>query len=389
MAPYLPFIPRMPNSHSSLSSQFRSVVARILVWCVPFTIALAFVASIPGNGLDLLVHGQKHFTYTDSANGGTSRVWSQGGMPWRFGLRLLPGFAYPHAAACVQICPSSQGCDLSGKDSIVFEGRSRRQASLRIIVSAFDPGFTDTSAGGTFAPLEGAFPVERNWTRQAISLKDLPVPLWWDNVNGNKPRAHPGLLRHVTTVCLLNGMETPVGTVDTVEVRALELRSVRSPWAWGWIFLALALSGILEWFLRRKRFRALAAVPQLPPLPIGKDIPMDARGEEEARILLNWLSGHYMDEDLSVERAGREVGIHFRRIPRLLKDSCGRTFPAQVNHLRIGQAKRLLQETDRTVSEIANAVGIANVAHFHRLFKADAGMTPLEWRNRPVSDAGV
>jgi AraC-like DNA-binding protein len=113
-----------------------------------------------------------------------------------------------------------------------------------------------------------------------------------------------------------------------------------------------------------------------------RDVELESRTAIDRRRLLEWLGAHYMEEDLSLDKAARQTGIHPRRIPGLLREVGGPTFPGYVNSLRLAQAKRLLRETDRTVAEISIAVGIANIQRFHRLFKSEAGMTPVEWRSQ-------
>jgi len=53
-----------------------------------------------------------------------------------------------------------------------------------------------------------------------------------------------------------------------------------------------------------------------------------------------------------------------------------------LNLVRIRNACLLLVSTDLHVGEIAATVGIENTNHFIRLFKAQTGMTPLEYRQR-------
>ena len=114
-------------------------------------------------------------------------------------------------------------------------------------------------------------------------------------------------------------------------------------------------------------------------------IPVELRNRKDVErdALLSWISLHYMDPDLTVEQAGRETGIHPRKVAGILRESVDRSFPAHVNELRLLEAARHLRGSDRTVGEIAAAVGFSNVPHFHRQFKLRFGRTPGEWRERP------
>ena len=49
---------------------------------------------------------------------------------------------------------------------------------------------------------------------------------------------------------------------------------------------------------------------------------------------------------------------------------------------KLDRAKRLLLETDNSISDVAFDSGFENTAHFSRLFKQKAGITPMEFRKK-------
>lgn len=52
-----------------------------------------------------------------------------------------------------------------------------------------------------------------------------------------------------------------------------------------------------------------------------------------------------------------------------------------VNAMRMDHAARLLRSDTLSVAQIADAVGISNVGHFHRLFRERYGTTPRTYRD--------
>lgn len=358
----------------------------LLLWSLPVGCALIAGAAMRRHRLDLLDPKLDRWTFGDSASGGTSRAWTDTGSPWRLGHRLGPGFAFPYAAAGLHLLSGAGTIDLRDYDSLVVEWRSRRQRSLRIQIQGIEPGVTDTNRSVTFVPFEGALPIGPEWTRTSVALRDLSIPLWWNPMSGSPHGPHPGAFARARSLFLQNGMETPEGIDDTIEVRRLRLE--RTTWAplWSFAAAALLLSGLLHLalFLRTRTRHADPAASTGIPV---RDVALEPRRAEELRRLLEWTGSRYMDPTISVETAGRETGIHPRRIPSILRGAGRGTFPSVVNALRVDQARRLLRGTDRTVSEIAVAVGVPNVPHFHRLFKGATGRTPLEWRAEaePVS----
>jgi len=366
-----------------MAIEFRS----LLVWIVPAALAVGGGVALRQTRLDLLEPSRSRYGFGDESSQGHSTAWSLPGRPWRFGWLLRPGFAFPFAAAGVRLLPDSQRLDASVYQELVVEWRARHPGSLRLVLNTFEPGTTRPGDGMSYVPLEGALPISDGWSRQRLDLHALQVPLWWNQVARQPLKPRPEALRRLETINLQNGLDSPLGEPDTVEVRRLELRGTR--WKPLGILLlgALLLSASLRRRLARRQPEGVAPTPPAPPTVPVHDVDLGSRRDEESRRLLEWIGAHYMDPDLTVEIAARQVGVASRRIPSLLRDAGRGAFPAFVNGLRIAQAKRLLRETDRTVSEIAAAVGVSSVPHFHRLFKAEAGMTPLEWRSRPEASA--
>ena len=65
---------------------------------------------------------------------------------------------------------------------------------------------------------------------------------------------------------------------------------------------------------------------------------------------------------------------------RYFKKSTGRTFTRFVNEFRIVQARRLLSETNQSISDISIECGFNNFSHFNRLFREYAGKSASEYR---------
>ncbi len=67
---------------------------------------------------------------------------------------------------------------------------------------------------------------------------------------------------------------------------------------------------------------------------------------------------------------------------RYFKSRTLKTFSAFLNEIRIGNACRLLQEKQLSISEIAYQSGFNFLANFHKQFKKQIGMTPLEYQQK-------
>lgn len=77
----------------------------------------------------------------------------------------------------------------------------------------------------------------------------------------------------------------------------------------------------------------------------------------------------------------RRFGFSPNYLSHMLKEATGSSFQALKQSTAIAQSARLLLETDMTVAQIAQAVGIRNITHFYSLFSSRYGMTPAQYRS--------
>ncbi|TGJ98493.1 AraC family transcriptional regulator [Leptospira langatensis] len=94
----------------------------------------------------------------------------------------------------------------------------------------------------------------------------------------------------------------------------------------------------------------------------------------------------YRDEELSLADLADELALSTHQVSELINQELGINFSAFVNDYRIKEACELLQkEPDRSVLDIAFAVGFATKSSFHRAFQKHTGKTPSQFRgSEPV-----
>lgn len=76
----------------------------------------------------------------------------------------------------------------------------------------------------------------------------------------------------------------------------------------------------------------------------------------------------------------RAAGRAHPHVSRTARAFLGQTPTDYVNARRMAHAARRLAATQDPLPEIAAEVGLANLSHFHRLFREATGMTPAAWR---------
>jgi transcriptional regulator GlxA family with amidase domain len=115
---------------------------------------------------------------------------------------------------------------------------------------------------------------------------------------------------------------------------------------------------------------------QLPYAALVKEAPhADAAVRRTEELLKE--SCH---EATAIREAVQRAGIPERTLKRRFKAATGVTLIDYVQNLRLEEAKRLLETTNRPVEEISAAVGYENSSFFGRLFKRRCGLTPAAYR---------
>jgi AraC-like DNA-binding protein len=280
-----------------------------------------------------------------------------------------------------------QGVDFSSFEEVEIEMRSSTMRNVGFQIITWADGFPRASGDlpGFYQDL--AVPVTASYSRTRIPLRSFAPSSWWPQSAGVEANVVPirmDLVKHFE-------IRVPIGAQpirhDTIEIRSLKL--VGRNWLPLLLAMIVALGLSLGATLRlRRRMQPAesdAVTPAQPSDAIPKfevaQVALPNRSDLELQALLQWIGQNYHQESILVEEAARGSGLPARRIPQLLKEHCGKSFPAYVASLRIVQACRLLRETDRQVSEIALAVGFSNPGHFHRVFKAETGDSPSSWRD--------
>jgi AraC family cel operon transcriptional repressor len=94
-----------------------------------------------------------------------------------------------------------------------------------------------------------------------------------------------------------------------------------------------------------------------------------------------------MAHDPAIYRGGAATfvsatGQSHPHVSRSMRRWLGHSPTQYVNQIRMTQAARALTSDSEPMAEVAAAVGIANLSHFHKLFRSHHGVTPLHYRQQ-------
>ena len=103
---------------------------------------------------------------------------------------------------------------------------------------------------------------------------------------------------------------------------------------------------------------------------------------ENAIVRIQAFIAEHFKEELKIEAVAKRAGMSVRDFSRRFKTATGEAFSSYVQKLRIEKAKRLLESTDFSASEIMYKVGYNDDRSFRRLFKEHTGLAPKNYRNK-------
>lgn len=109
--------------------------------------------------------------------------------------------------------------------------------------------------------------------------------------------------------------------------------------------------------------------------------PRRDHGDAEVLTCQDWLATNFQIAN-PVEEMVRRSGLAERTFKRRFTSATGFPPISYVQHLRIEEAKRLLEQTTTAIDEIGWKVGYEEPAFFRRLFKRITGMTPGAYRRK-------
>ena len=90
------------------------------------------------------------------------------------------------------------------------------------------------------------------------------------------------------------------------------------------------------------------------------------------------------DESITLPDIAKAAGMNHTTLTALMKEELGLTAIEYLMKYRITVAEKQLEFTNMPIKDIANMTGFKTVQHFSRVFKAQTGTTPAEFRKIAV-----
>ena len=241
-------------------------------------------------------------------------------------VNIRSGMAYPYAGVGINLLsvnhrPANGFFDFSDFDSLVIDVETGRMQRVGIKILNDDPVYSKKNVYQSYRPMVAQAPViiRDKKSRASVSMLDFKVPEWWLAMQGLDEDDGLRYMNRGMFFEICNGEGTMLGIPDDITIRSIKL------WGENRTFKALMIVALVVLVL------AYVGVVSL--------VVRNSKGQVAKR--------QKAQEDLKS---------------------------------RMNNAAKLLKETDKSIAEVALAVGSKTSATFEKEFARIYGVKPLNYR---------
>ena len=97
--------------------------------------------------------------------------------------------------------------------------------------------------------------------------------------------------------------------------------------------------------------------------------------------VLNYIEEQYQG-NITLDSVAKKVHLNRHYISRLFKKEVGITMSSYIISRKLEEAKILLSQTEKPISDISASLGFAGQSYFCKVFKKNLNQTPMEFRTQ-------
>ena len=107
--------------------------------------------------------------------------------------------------------------------------------------------------------------------------------------------------------------------------------------------------------------------------------------DERVHFVLHYLHTHFADV-ISIDKLAQDAHLNKFYLCHLFHAQTGMTVMQYLKETRLAVARKMLIETKRSITQIAQDCGFGSASHFCTFFKAREGISPREYRLQDQAD---
>ena len=327
--------------------------------------------------LDVFPHNNsfKVAYYTDSSEGGNSALDLKidsgkfASMNYTLGNKL----EYPFLGMYFQNKVDSNYLDISNYEALVINIKANKATMIPINISVFCDGTSHYGKPNSYVSHIYDLKDEKINGEYEISLDKFSIPEWWytENAIENSGKLKC-TLQKMQSINIEQGVNAKAGVGDNITVYELYLKKTNFYYLYLLLFtISLVSAALIIDYVKRKK-TVFVPYQTTPEIHSGNDVLENK--------VFDYIANNYSIPDLSLSTINADTGLAENKISAIIKVKYNQSFKQYINNIRMTEAKRLLKESEGTISEIAYSVGYNNVTHFNRVFKTETGIAPGDFR---------
>jgi AraC family transcriptional regulator len=120
--------------------------------------------------------------------------------------------------------------------------------------------------------------------------------------------------------------------------------------------------------------------------PPGVDLPRGGLATWQAKLVNRYVREH-LSSKIRVATLAQMVQLSPSHFHRAFRCSFGETPRSHIVKLRVTRGQQLMLNSDFSLAEIAQEIGMCDQAHFCRTFRRVVGINPNAWRRQTLSQS--
>lgn len=294
---------------------------------------------------------------------------------------LKSGFSFPYAGIVIPLNSNNKNfLDCNPFNKLNIRISSKRLFDCKLYLKVFDPAVSQNNDPLSERYLKKDLILDSTPVTISIPLKQFTTPEWWYQKNNLTLKdVAPTDLSKVTSLQIESGSTAQTGVIDTLTISRIYLSKSPNIYliASLVVFVILTVVYILIRTTSTLKTSNIVITYDKKEISNYRDI--------DAQRISAYLAEHFSDPQISILSIGESLGISQKKIAKTMNDVFKMSFKQYLTSIRIHEAKRLLQETDRLVIDIALAVGFNSISHFNRVFKSSTQISPMEFRKGSIT----
>ncbi len=103
--------------------------------------------------------------------------------------------------------------------------------------------------------------------------------------------------------------------------------------------------------------------------------------DESLRRVKSYVIGHFRDGGISLQMAAAVACLEPKHFSKFFHRKVCVTFRSWLRQIRVGEARKLIEENEKSITEIAFQVGYQDLGTFERAFKSETSLCPKHYRH--------